>query len=73
MAAPRNPSGRVIMGPQAAARTRTVNEAQRDYRAGKRADDRSPVLKWTSAPRNGLPPFKPYVYRGSDPLEGRML
>ena len=72
MAAPRNPSGRVTMGPQAAARTRTINEAQRDYRAGKRADDRSPVLKWTSAPRNGLP-FKPYVYRGDRPLNGAML
>ena len=68
----RNPSGRVTMGPQPGARTRTDAEAQHDYRSGKRAASRSPVLKWT-APRNGLPPFKPYRYRGDDPLNGRML
>jgi len=71
MARYHNPQGRVIAGAQATARTRTDSEAQHDYRSGKRAANRNPVLKWT-APRNGLPPFRPYVYRGSEPLNGRM-
>jgi len=71
MARYRNPQGRVIAGAQATARPRTPGEAQHDYRSGKRSESRSPVLKWT-APRNGLPAFRPYVYRGSEPLDGRM-
>jgi hypothetical protein len=68
------PARRVIStraAPPATARTRTPTEAQADYRAGRRATGRSPLLTW-SAPRNGFP-FKPYVYRGGRPDDGRAL
>jgi hypothetical protein len=69
MARLRNPENRVTAGAQATARTRTDAQAQREYRAGRRAENRSPVLTWT-APRNGYP-VRFYVYRGNKPWDGR--
>jgi hypothetical protein len=48
-------------------RPRTGAEAQQDYRSGHRAANRSPVLRWDTH-RNGLPPFRPYVYHGAGPF-----
>ena len=70
----RNPSGRVTSAAQSDPRTLGHTEAQRRYRAGVRC----PAGSGGTQPvyverRNGLPPFKPYRYRGDDPLDGRML
>ena len=31
------------------------------------------VLVWVAGPRNGMPAFRPYVYRGDRPDDGSML
>jgi hypothetical protein len=60
------PGGYIPGAQPATGRTRTDAEAQRAYRAGRRATSRSPVLRWDTH-RNGLP-FRPYVYRGDGPF-----
>jgi hypothetical protein len=67
----RNPSGRATGSAPPAARNQTPAETQKRYRAGHRSTPGAPTLIW-SQPRNGYP-VKFYVYRGDDPLDGRML
>jgi hypothetical protein len=70
---PRSGRRLTLSAPQARPRTRDPAEAQRRYRHGERAPaPGAPVLIWSEA-RNGLPPFRPYVYRGGQPDDGRML
>jgi hypothetical protein len=64
MTRPRSPRRTLLSAAPASARTLTPAESQRWYRHGHRAPrPGEPTLRWSQA-RNGLPPFKPYVWRG---------
>jgi hypothetical protein len=69
MTRPRSPRRTLTGSHPATGRAPTATEGQSRYRHGDRAPSGVARYVW-SHPRNGLPVFRPYVYRGQGPFAG---